>query len=290
MPGPYQPMTLVRLAVLLATGDDTRRWRLVAEFLEEYRWEPPEVRVALLAEEPAGTGDERWDVFLAALAEHLSARETAAHRRGRTPDRCDSSGFRSTRGRRGSTRWCTHPPPFAVGVSSWRRRNSRSHEHRRSAARPGGNHRRVPSPGRSPCPAWCGGRPLRVRRGRDGARVRRAPGHPGHRRGVPTVSRSSSIASGWGAWPRCWRCARRCSRMSRCRTVGEGLRSVLAYAAARPWPAGMLPSSLVVMPLRRRDVLGIRRSLAGSGRSGRLCRCRRVGRVGGPLLRVAGRR
>ena len=75
MPGPYQPMTLVRLAVLLATGDDTRRWRLVAEFLEEYRWEPPEVRVALLAEEPAGTGDERWDVFLAALAEHLSARE-----------------------------------------------------------------------------------------------------------------------------------------------------------------------------------------------------------------------
>jgi hypothetical protein len=29
----------------------------------------------LLADEPAGTGDERWDVFLGALAEHLAARD-----------------------------------------------------------------------------------------------------------------------------------------------------------------------------------------------------------------------
>jgi len=50
-------------------------WRLIAEFLEEYRWEPAETRLALLTEEPPGTGDERWDVFLAALAEHLSARD-----------------------------------------------------------------------------------------------------------------------------------------------------------------------------------------------------------------------
>jgi hypothetical protein len=47
----------------------------VAEFLEEYRWEPPAVRLALLEREPPGTGDERWDVFLAALAEHLAARD-----------------------------------------------------------------------------------------------------------------------------------------------------------------------------------------------------------------------
>jgi hypothetical protein len=32
-------------------------------------------RATLLAAEPAGTGDERWDVFLAALAEHLAARD-----------------------------------------------------------------------------------------------------------------------------------------------------------------------------------------------------------------------
>jgi len=32
----------------------------------------------LLADEPAGTGDEHWDVFLAALAEHLSARDGRA--------------------------------------------------------------------------------------------------------------------------------------------------------------------------------------------------------------------
>jgi hypothetical protein len=71
----YQPMTLVQLGVLLSTGDDSRRWRLIAEFLEEYRWEPADVRQSLLADEPAGTDDERWDVFLAGLAEHLAARD-----------------------------------------------------------------------------------------------------------------------------------------------------------------------------------------------------------------------
>lgn len=48
---------------------------MVAEFLEEYRWEPEGERFALLKDEPAGTGDQRWDVFLAALAEHLAARD-----------------------------------------------------------------------------------------------------------------------------------------------------------------------------------------------------------------------
>lgn len=75
---PYQPMSLARLAGLLVEPDDSRRWRLVAEFLEEYRWEPPTARFALLEGEPADTGDERWDVFLAALAEHLSARDGRA--------------------------------------------------------------------------------------------------------------------------------------------------------------------------------------------------------------------
>lgn len=66
-------MTLLRLAGLLVASDDSLRWRLVAEFLEEFRWESPDSRFDLLVAEPIGTGDERWDVFLAALAEHLAA-------------------------------------------------------------------------------------------------------------------------------------------------------------------------------------------------------------------------
>ncbi|MEP6462628.1 MAG: hypothetical protein ABJC62_04280 [Frankiaceae bacterium] len=87
-PSAYQPMTLVDLAGHLArTNDDRRRWRLVAEFLEEFRHERAPDRQGLLAEEPTSTGDERWDVFLAALAEHLATRDGrgapgwAAHRR-----------------------------------------------------------------------------------------------------------------------------------------------------------------------------------------------------------------
>jgi len=48
---------------------------MVAEFLEEHRHEVRAQRLALLQEEPSGTGDERWDVFLAALAEHLAAKD-----------------------------------------------------------------------------------------------------------------------------------------------------------------------------------------------------------------------
>jgi hypothetical protein len=69
-------MTLVGLAGYLSRVEaDSDRWRLIAEFLEEYRHEPSDIRATLLAAEPATTGDERWDVFLAALAEHLAARD-----------------------------------------------------------------------------------------------------------------------------------------------------------------------------------------------------------------------
>jgi hypothetical protein len=71
----YQPLTLARLSVLLVGADESGRWRLVAEFLKEYRWEPPVARQSMLADEPPVVGDERWDVFLAALAEHLAARD-----------------------------------------------------------------------------------------------------------------------------------------------------------------------------------------------------------------------
>jgi hypothetical protein len=74
----YQPLTLARLGELLTGADGSLHWRLIAEFLEEYRWEPSTTRFGLLTEEPASTGDERWDVFLAALAEHLAARDGRA--------------------------------------------------------------------------------------------------------------------------------------------------------------------------------------------------------------------
>src|SRR5262249_8640346 len=74
----YQPLTLARLALLLAGTGEPQRWRLVAEFLEEYRWEPTGTRLALLAQEPTSVGSEHWDVFLAALAEHLAAQEGRA--------------------------------------------------------------------------------------------------------------------------------------------------------------------------------------------------------------------
>ena len=71
----YRPMTLADLAGRLArTADGKVRWKLVWEFLEEYRWELADVQLSLLEDEPSPTGDERWDALLAALAEHLAAR------------------------------------------------------------------------------------------------------------------------------------------------------------------------------------------------------------------------
>ena len=72
---PYQAASVADLAGWPAGAAASDWWRLVAEFLEEYRHEPLEARSALLAGEPASVGDERWDVFLAGLAEHLSARD-----------------------------------------------------------------------------------------------------------------------------------------------------------------------------------------------------------------------
>ena len=75
----YRPMTLADLAGHLsrAAGDRTR-WKLIWEFLEEYRWEPDAVQPSLLRDEPPGAGDERWDALLAALAEYLAAQHDLA--------------------------------------------------------------------------------------------------------------------------------------------------------------------------------------------------------------------
>ena len=75
----YQPMTLANLGRRLAGVDDAKtRWKLVWEFLEEYRWEPDDVQLSLLCDEPPAVGDERWDVLVAALAEHLAAQHGRA--------------------------------------------------------------------------------------------------------------------------------------------------------------------------------------------------------------------
>ncbi|MGH3282289.1 MAG: hypothetical protein ACRDNW_24575 [Trebonia sp.] len=75
----YRPMTLADLADRLArTADGKLRWKLVWEFLEEYRWEPDDAQAVLLNDEPSPTGDERWETLLAALAEHLAAQHDLA--------------------------------------------------------------------------------------------------------------------------------------------------------------------------------------------------------------------
>lgn len=79
MVGRYQPMSLAALADhLTAVVDDKVRWKLVWEFLEEYRWESAETQVRLIRAEPSSTGSERWDALLAALAEHLCAQHDLA--------------------------------------------------------------------------------------------------------------------------------------------------------------------------------------------------------------------
>lgn len=75
----YRPMTVADLGAHIArTTDDRTRWKLVWEFLEEYRWESGEAQPALLRDEPSLVGDERWDALLAALAEHLAAQHDLA--------------------------------------------------------------------------------------------------------------------------------------------------------------------------------------------------------------------
>lgn len=75
----YRPLTLRELAEhLIRTADSKVRWKLVWEFLEEYRWEPADVQPSLLQDEPATIGDERWDALLAALAEYLAAQHDLA--------------------------------------------------------------------------------------------------------------------------------------------------------------------------------------------------------------------
>lgn len=71
-----QAARLVDVSQWLAQASDewTRR-RLVLEFLEGWQWQPRAVRGRLVADEPPSTGDVRWDVLLAGLAEWLTAQD-----------------------------------------------------------------------------------------------------------------------------------------------------------------------------------------------------------------------
>jgi hypothetical protein len=53
----YRPMTLADLAgFVVRESQDEVRWKLVWEFLEEYRWEPPDRQPGLVRDEPARAG------------------------------------------------------------------------------------------------------------------------------------------------------------------------------------------------------------------------------------------
>ena len=73
---PYRPLTVADAGrhIADATDEHTRR-RLVLEFLEGWKWAKPDFRGELVQDEPAPTGDERWDVLLAGIAEHVCAQD-----------------------------------------------------------------------------------------------------------------------------------------------------------------------------------------------------------------------
>jgi hypothetical protein len=52
--------------------DEDLRWRLLLGFLDEFSQTDTADRAALIASEADPTGDRKWDVMLAAVAEHLA--------------------------------------------------------------------------------------------------------------------------------------------------------------------------------------------------------------------------
>jgi hypothetical protein len=66
-------MTVAELAIHIREAASPQlRWRLVREFLEEFKHEAGQSRQALLTEPPPPTADVRWDALLGAIAEHLA--------------------------------------------------------------------------------------------------------------------------------------------------------------------------------------------------------------------------
>ena len=71
--------TLEKLAgSVRCEGSQDVRWRLLLGFLDEFRYAEPAGRCERFIDEPPSTGDARWDVMLAAVAEHLAYDEGVA--------------------------------------------------------------------------------------------------------------------------------------------------------------------------------------------------------------------
>jgi len=68
----YEPLTIQRTASRIKAGDDP--WLCIREFLDDFYAAEgnPEQQRALLAGRPDLTGNQRFDAYLAALAEHLA--------------------------------------------------------------------------------------------------------------------------------------------------------------------------------------------------------------------------
>lgn len=73
LPGEGARLTVVGLAEYVREArSDSRRRRLVLDFVGRYAASEPVRRVALLLAPPGPAGDQRWDALLGALAEHLA--------------------------------------------------------------------------------------------------------------------------------------------------------------------------------------------------------------------------
>ncbi len=59
----------------LEDDDEAHARRLAFRFVESYDKAPSESRPGMIEREPPATGDGRFDAFLAAIVEHLCARE-----------------------------------------------------------------------------------------------------------------------------------------------------------------------------------------------------------------------
>lgn len=67
---PYRPLTIQRVAMRIRTGEDP--WLCIREFLDDFYAAGDDGRAALISNRPEPVGDRRFDVYLAALAEHLA--------------------------------------------------------------------------------------------------------------------------------------------------------------------------------------------------------------------------
>lgn len=92
----YVPLSVADLGELMAGADESRRWRLVAEFLEDYRWEPTEARFELLEDEPTvlatNTGMSSWPHSLSTWRRGTGTQLLS----GLTSARCANCGSLST--------------------------------------------------------------------------------------------------------------------------------------------------------------------------------------------------